>query len=234
MDRPFRDRREAGRYLAAALERFRHSEPVVLALPRGGVPVAFEVAERLQAPLDVLIVRKLGAPGHEELAMGAIASGGAVVLNHDVLRLLKVSHETVENEAARESAELMRREALYRSGLPPLNVRGRNVLLIDDGLATGASMKVAVDVLRQHAPAQLTVAVPIASPEACQLLQSVADDVICAHTPERFVALSLWYQNFEQTSDREVSELLRARRAGLSQGQPVELELKAPRTARGS
>ena len=161
--------------------------------------------------------------------MGAIASGGAVVLNHEVLRLLEVSHETVENEAQRESAELMRREALYRGGLPPLNVRGRNVLLIDDGLATGASMKVAVEVLRQHAPAQLTVAVPIASPQACELVQSVADGVICARTPERFVALSLWYQNFEQTSDREVMELLRRRRAVLNQAQPMDL--KAPEGA---
>jgi putative phosphoribosyl transferase len=233
MDRPFRDRREAGRYLAGVLERFRHSEPVVLALPRGGVPVAFEVAEVLQATLDVLVVRKLGAPGHPELAMGAIGSGGAVVLNHDVLRLLKVSHETLEKEAQRESAELMRREALYRGGLPPLSVRGRSVLLIDDGLATGASMKVAVEVLRQHAPARLTVAVPIASPDACELLQTLADEVICARTPERFVALSLWYQSFEQTSDREVTELLRRRRASMNEAQRRELKASEG-AARGS
>lgn len=182
----------------------------MLALPRGGVPVAYEVATRFHAPLDVLIVRKLGTPGHSEIAMGAIASGGAVVLNHEMLRLFRVSDAALNEETARQTAELARRLILYRGDKPAPDVRGRTVLLIDDGLATGATMQAGVEALRQYAPKKIVVGVPIAAPEACQLLSRSADEVICAETPQQFRAVGMWYENFEQTSDREVIDLLRA------------------------
>lgn len=208
MDQPFRDRRDAGRQLARELERFRPRNPVVLGLPRGGIPVAFEVAEHLGAMLDVFVVRKLGVPGHEELAMGAIASGGALVLNREVLEFMHIPLPIVEDVAQREADEVVRRDAMYRDDAPLVRVEGRTVLLVDDGLATGASMRAALSALRILGPARLITAVPIAAPEACSQLFDAADEVICAHTPERFRAVGLWYKNFEQTSDDEVRRLL--------------------------
>lgn len=212
MATPFRDRRDAGRRLAEELRRFEESQPLVLALPRGGVPVAYEVAHRLHAPLDVTIVRKLGAPRHPELAMGAMAHGGAVVLNGEILKLLHVSEAELKAEVTRQSAELVRRTALYRGGTAAPDVRGRTVLVIDDGLATGATMQVAVQALRQARPARVVVAAPVAAPEACQLLATVADEVVCAETPADFRAVGMWYQDFEQTTDSEVIQLLAAAR----------------------
>jgi len=215
----FRDRREAGRLLAEKVERFASSRPVVLALPRGGVPVAFEVAERLRAPLDVLVVRKLGAPGHDELAMGAIASGGAMVINREVLETLHIPRDLVAERALSEGAEVARRDALYRDNLPILEVAGRTVLLIDDGLATGATMKAAVQALRQYEPARIVCGVPVAAPQACELLREVADEVVYLLAPSSFRAVGQWYENFDQTSDREVIELLaRHRRSAWAQG----------------
>lgn len=213
MDQPFHDRRDAGRQLALELERFRDARPLVLALPRGGVPVAFEVARRLEAPLDVFVVRKLGVPGHEELAMGAIASGGALVLNREVLQFMHIPLEIVEDVAQREAAEVIRREGLYRGGAPLASVEGRTVLLVDDGLATGASMRAALSALRMLGPARSVAAVPIAAPTACAELRGMADEVVCAHTPEQFRAVGLWYKNFDQTSDEEVEALLDLSRA---------------------
>lgn len=195
------------------LSRFESARPIVLALPRGGVPVGYEVAERLHAPLDVLIVRKLGTPGHREVAMGAIADGGALVLRHDILRLFHVEPAELESESVFQKRELLRRAALYRGDLPPLNVRDRTTILVDDGLATGATMQVAVEALRKLDPLRVIVAVPIAAPDACELLSRVADETICAETPRPFRAVGDWYEDFEQTSDREVIDLLgRARR----------------------
>ncbi|MGE5597203.1 MAG: phosphoribosyltransferase [Hyphomicrobiales bacterium] len=212
MKLPFHDRREAGRALAAALpSTIRDERPVVLALPRGGVPVAFEVARALGAPLDVFVVRKLGTPGHEELAMGAIASGGVRVLNGEVARFVHAAD--IEAVVERESRELERREREYRDGRPPVPVRGRSVVLVDDGLATGASMRAAVHALRQMEPARITVAVPVAAAETCQEFEQLVDRVVCAATPEPFYAVGLWYEQFPATSDEEVRELL-ARAAG--------------------
>src|ERR1700716_2470304 len=211
-DRIFRDRREAGRVLARLLRD--HPGPddvIVLALPRGGVPVGYEVASELGAPLDVFLVRKLGIPGHEELAMGAIASGGGRVLNDEVVRALNIPDRVIDAVAAREAQELARRERLYRGGRPPLDVRGRTVILVDDGLATGATMQAAVKAVRQQRPARLVVAVPIAPPETCEELRTEADEVICAVTPEAFHAVGLWYQDFSQTTDEEVRDLLAGR-----------------------
>ena len=208
----FRDRRDAGRLLAAKLGTYANRPDVlVLALPRGGVPVAYEVARALGAPLDVFLVRKLGIPGHEELAMGAIASGGGRVLNDEVVRALNIPDRVIDAVAAREAQELARRERLYRGGRPPLDVRGRTVILVDDGLATGATMQAAVKAVRQQRPARLVVAVPIAPPETCEELRTEADEVICAVTPEPFHAVGLWYQDFSQTTDEEVRDLLAGR-----------------------
>jgi putative phosphoribosyl transferase len=210
MPMPFRDRRDAGRHLAEELSPFASAQPLVLALPRGGVPVAYEVATRLRAPLDVLIVRKLGAPRHPELAMGAIASGGAVVLNADVLRSLRIGEAEVQREAARQAVEVARRTALYRRGSPAPDVRGRTVVLVDDGLATGSTMQVAVKALREYGPARVVVAVPVAAPEARELLTHVADEVVCVEVPADFRSVGRWYQDFEQTVDDEVRSLLAA------------------------
>lgn len=220
MDQPFRDRNDAGRCLARELERFRSHQPVVLGLPRGGVPVAYEVAEWLAAPLDVFVVRKLGAPGHQELAMGAIASGGAMVLNPEVLQLLHIPSAVVEDVAQREMSEVIRRDTLYRNGEPFLRIEGRTVLLVDDGLATGATMRAALTTLRLLEPAWLVAAVPIAAPEACESLSSLADEVVCAHTPEPFRAVGLWYKDFAQTSDEEVQFWLAANRDRSAHGLP--------------
>jgi predicted phosphoribosyltransferase len=205
----FADRREAGRFLASRLTEYAdHPDVLVLALPRGGVPVAFEVARALHAPLDVFSVRKLGLPGYEELAMGAIASGGVRVLNEDVVRALRIPENFIDAVAATEQRELERRERLYRGDRPPSDVRGRTVILVDDGLATGSTMRAAVVALRQRGAARIVVAVPVGAPETCAEFEQEADDVICARTPEPFYAVGLWYGDFSQTTDEEVRDLL--------------------------
>jgi predicted phosphoribosyltransferase len=183
---------------------------LVLALPRGGVPVAYEVAEALHAPLDVFVVRKLGVPGHEELAMGAIASGGMRVLNQEVVYGAHISDETIEHVAERELHELERREQVYRGNRPQIDPHGKIVILVDDGLATGSTMRAAVRALRLQAPRQIVVAVPTASPQTCTELQREVDEVICAATPEPFYAVGIWYEDFTQTSDDDVRALLLA------------------------
>jgi erythromycin esterase-like protein/predicted phosphoribosyltransferase len=209
-DRLFRDRRDAGRVLARLLEPYRDRDDVViLALPRGGVPVAYEVAKALGAPLDVLLVRKLGVPGQEELAMGAIASGGMVVVNDDVVRDLGIRPEVVQRVAEQEGQELLRREHAYREGRPPADVAGKIVILVDDGLATGSSMLAAVHVLREMHPAQIVAAVPAAPESTCRELRSMVDDLVCATTPSPFLAVGQSYWDFTQTTDDEVRQLLR-------------------------
>jgi putative phosphoribosyl transferase len=212
VDVPFRDRKEAGRALGQALLANRRWEnPLVLALPRGGVPVAFEVAQALSAPLDILVVRKIGHPLHEEFAIGAIASGGVAVMNPRAQGYLgDVSKADVERIMARERAELQRRERLYRGGSPALDLRGRETIVVDDGLATGATMQAAVQALRQLHPASITVAVPVAARDSCDALAQVADHVVCVRTPEPFRAVGAWYADFPQTSDDEVRALLEA------------------------
>ena len=207
----FRDRTEAGRVLAAALGPYAGRPNLhVLALPRGGVPVAFEVAMALRAPLDVLLVRKLGVPGHEELAMGAVASGGIRVLSNDVVRQLEISERDVASVAAAEEQELRRQERLYRDDRPPADVRGRTVILVDDGLATGATMRAAAAALKAQHPEWLVVAVPIGAAETCDFLRREVDDVVCARTPEPFHAVGAWYEDFTQITDEEVEEIGRA------------------------
>jgi putative phosphoribosyl transferase len=209
MEPPFRDRSDAGRQLAAKLAEYADRPDVlVLALPRGGVPVGYEVARELGAPLDVFLVRKLGVPGYEELAMGAVATGGVRVLNDQVVRALGIPDYVIDAVAEWEEQELARRERLYRGDRPPPDVRGKTVILVDDGLATGAMMNAAVQALREQQPARIVVAVPTASPETCERLKKEVDDVICAVTPEPFYAVGLWYENFSQTTDEEVRELL--------------------------
>ncbi|MGI8551935.1 MAG: phosphoribosyltransferase [Dehalococcoidia bacterium] len=205
----FRDRREAGRFLSEKLASYsRCPELLVLALPRGGVPVAFEVAEALGAPLDVFLVRKLGLPEQPELAMGAIASGGVRVLNPDVVDALSISKETIDAVTAKEQQELERREQAYRAGRAAPFVRGRTIMLVDDGLATGSTMRAAVRALRQQDPARIVVAVPTAAAQTCRELEVEADEVVCATTPEPFYAVGLWYEDFAPVSDAEVRELL--------------------------
>jgi predicted phosphoribosyltransferase len=207
----FADRADAGRELARLLADFAGRDDVtVLALPRGGVPVAAEVARALGAPLDVFIVRKLGLPGHEEFAMGAIATGGVRVLNEEVLRHFDVTDDVVAAAAAQEQEELERRDRLYRDGRPAPELGGRTVIVVDDGLATGATMRAAVEALRAFEPRVVVVAVPVASPEACDELAHQADAVFCARTPDPFHAVGLWYEQFEQTTDEEVREALRS------------------------
>lgn len=205
----YRDRRDAGQRLAAALAHYRgRPDVLVLGLPRGGVPVAFEVAEALEAPMDLFIVRKLGVPGHEELAMGAIASGGGQVLNRAIIEGHRVSDDALQQVAAAERQELARRERIYRGTRPPIHVRGLTVILVDDGLATGSTMQAAAMAVRQEGPARLVVAVPVGAPETCADLREVADDVVCLLTPEKFYAVGQWYDDFSPTSDAEVRELL--------------------------
>jgi putative phosphoribosyl transferase len=204
----FANRREAGRELAAHLHEYRGRDVVVLALPRGGVPVAFEVAEALDAPLDVFVVRKLGMPGHPEFAMGAIASGGVRVLSDDVVQWYRIPDSAIEAVTQTEMAELARREREYRAGRPLAELRGRIAILVDDGLATGSTMRAAVQAVRAHDPARVIVAVPVGAPETCAQFADVADDTVCARTPEPFSAVGLWYRDFSQTSDEEVRELL--------------------------
>ena len=205
----FHDRFDAGRKLAGLLADYAdRQDVVVLGLPRGGVPVAFEVARTLHAPLDVFLVRKLGVPGYEELAMGAIASGGVRVLNQEVVQTLNISEEQLAAIAAAEQEELDRRARLYRGDRPPPDVKGRTAILIDDGLATGATMRAAVTALRQLGPGRIVVAVPVAAPETCAELRAEVDDIVCLSTPEPFQAVGLWYDYFSQTSDEEVHDLL--------------------------
>jgi erythromycin esterase-like protein/predicted phosphoribosyltransferase len=207
--RLFRDRREAGRLLAGKLAAYANRPGVlVLALPRGGVPVAYEVARSLNAPLDIFVVRKLGVPGYEELAMGAIATGGVRLLNDQLVERLGIPDHMIDAVAEREQRELARRERLYRGGRPSLDVRGRTVILVDDGLATGATMHAAIAATRKLQPARIVVGVPTASPETCEEMRAEADEVICAITPEPFHAVGRWYQDFSQTSDEEVRQLL--------------------------
>jgi putative phosphoribosyl transferase len=206
----FRDRIEAGQLLGRELASRLGAidDAIVLALPRGGVPVGYEVANALAAPLDVFIVRKLGVPGHEELAMGAIASGGVLVLNRDVLDYARVTQQQLDAIAAREERELSRREAEYRGSRAPLDVRDRSVIVVDDGLATGSTMHAAVQALRAMEPKRVIVAVPVGAAQTCEDLRAIADEIICLRTPEPFEAVGLWYDDFTQTPDAEVHALL--------------------------
>jgi len=205
----FPDRRAAGRELVRHLKDYRgRHDTIVLALPRGGVPVAFEVAQDLRLPLDVFVVRKLGVPGRPELAMGAIASGGVRVLNHDVIELLGIPDDDIDAVAAQEHAELVRQERLYRTGRRRVDVRNQTILLIDDGLATGATMRAAVEALQQQSAARIVVAVPVGARDTCAELKTGADDAICARSPDPFFAVGQWYADFSQTSDDEVRDLL--------------------------
>ncbi len=210
-ERGFRSRREAGRVLAQLLQHYKgRDDVVVLALPRGGVPVAYEVARSLGAPLDVFLVRKLGVPGHEELAMGAIASGGVVVLEDDVVRGLGIGPDVIEQVAQREAVELARRQRAYRGDRPFPDLRGKTVILVDDGLATGSSMRAAIQAIRAQDPARIVVAVPAAPESTCRELRAEVDEVICAVTPEPFFAVGQAYWDFTQTTDDEVRTLLRS------------------------
>jgi putative phosphoribosyl transferase len=209
MERAFPNRAEAGRLLAEKLEKYAgRGDVIVLGLPRGGVPVAYEVAKSLRAPLDVFIVRKLGVPGFEELAAGAIASGGVRVLNEDVLRALPNADEIIESVTTKETAELERREKSYRDDRPSPELRDHVVILVDDGLATGATMHAAVKALRQRDVAKIVVAVPVGPPDTCREFEDEADETICASAPEFFQAVGQYYEDFSQTSDEEVRDLL--------------------------
>jgi putative phosphoribosyl transferase len=205
----FRDRTEAGQLLASKLTAYiDHPDVLVLALPRGGVPVAFEVARALHAPLDVLVVRKLGVPGYEELAMGAIASGGIRVLNDDVVRMLGISEAAINKEAAQEQHEVERRECLYRGDRPASEVHGRTIILVDDGIATGATMRAGVAAVRQRQPARIIIAVPVAASATCEEFGAQVDELVSVIRPEEFYAVGSWYEHFTQTTDEEVRNLL--------------------------
>ena len=220
----FQDRRDAGRHLAQELLHYvNRSDAIVLALPRGGVPVAYEVALALNVPLDIFIVRKLGLPGQEELAIGAIASGGIRVLNEDIIHMLHIPDGVIENVAKRELQELQRRERRYRGDNPPPEVQDHTIILIDDGLATGASMRAAVAGLRAQHPARIVVAVPVAAPETCEAFEKEVDEIVCAMTPEPFVGVGWWYEDFAQTTDEGVRLFLEdaRRQRQLVHGKPV-------------
>jgi putative phosphoribosyl transferase len=211
MYQAFADRREAGIELAAKLRHVANrSDVVVLALPRGGVPVAYEVAEALNAPLDIFLVRKLGLPEYPELAMGAIASGGVRVLNPEVVRFYGISSSAIESVARVEARELERREREYRRGRPMADLTDKTVILVDDGLATGSTMRAAVEAVRQHKPARVIVAVPVGAPSTCAEFADITDETVCARTPQQFSAVGLWYRDFSQTTDEEVRTLLLA------------------------
>jgi predicted phosphoribosyltransferase len=211
----FRDRADAGRQLAGKLSAYKDMGAYVLALPRGGVPVAYEVARALHAPLDVFVVRKLGVPGHEELAMGAIASGGVRVLNEDTIAQLGIDDATLNAVTQAELEELRRREEAYRDGLPAPHVLGKPVILIDDGLATGASMYAAVLALRARSPSKIIVAVPVAPADTCANIARYVDQMVCAATPEPFRGVGAWYDDFRQVTDDEVRDMLRSARGVL-------------------
>lgn len=219
MAQQFTDRADAGRQLARELTPYTGRDDVlVLGLPRGGIPVAYEVARYLGAPLDVFLVRKLGVPGHEELAMGAIASGNLRVLNREVVEGLGIDQPTIDAVTQREQQELRRREQLYRGNRPPPPITGRVVILIDDGLATGSTMRAAAAAIRQQSPAQVIVAVPVGAPDTCAMLRNEVDEVVCLITPEPFRAIGLWYRNFKQTTDEEVQALLDRAQAASAMG----------------
>lgn len=206
---PYRDRAEAGRLLADELQRYAgRSDLLILALPRGGVPVAYEVAEALGAPLDLLLVRKLGLPRHKELAMGAIAFGGVRVLNEELVRRMHISAEAIDAVAEEEARELRRREKVYRGERPAPELRDRCVIVIDDGLATGATMRAAISALDAQKPARIIVAVPVAPPSTVAELRAEVDDIVCPATPESFMSVGQWYEEFPQTDDAKVRELL--------------------------
>ena len=205
----YHDRIDAGKQLAAQLADYADRDDVlVLALPRGGVPVAFEVTKALRAPLDIFLIRKLGVPGHEELAMGAIATGGVRVLNDDVVDYLRIPGEVIDAVAADELRELERRERTYRGNRPEPEVRGKTIILVDDGLATGSTMRAAASALRQQNPARIVVAVPVSAPQTCNEYRMGVDEIICAKTPEPFLGVGQWYRDFSQTTDEEVRDLL--------------------------
>jgi putative phosphoribosyl transferase len=221
----FKDRRHAGRVLVEALVRYAgRDDVVVLALPRGGVPVAYEVATALRAPLDVFLVRKLGLPGHEELAMGAVAAGGVEVLNEDVIRMAQVPRSVIDSVVAAETHEMERRERAYREGRAALPIRNRVVILVDDGLATGASMRAAVFALRRHEPARIVAAVPVGAASSCDEIAERADEMVCPLQPADFRAVGLWYEDFSQTGDDEVRALLAAAAAAASRFVPTGTE----------
>lgn len=205
----YRDRSEAGRDLARELVAYKgHNDVVVLALPRGGVPIGFELAHELRAPLDVFVVRKLGVPGYEELAMGAIASGGTRVLNDEVIRQLQITPAQIEAVAQREGLELERREQAFRGGHPAIPLENRSCILVDDGLATGSTMRAAVLALKKQSPDRIIVAVPVGAAETCEQFQGLVDDVLCLYTPEPFLAVGRWYDDFAQLTDEDVRDLL--------------------------
>ena len=210
----YRDRSDAGKKLSRKLAQFRdRDDVVVLGLPRGGVPVAYEVAQELNAPLDIFLVRKLGVPGHEELAMGAIATGGVRVVNDDVVKYLRIPRRVIDAVAADELLELRRREIRYRGSRPQPDVASKTVILIDDGLATGSTIRAAASALRQQMPARIVVAVPVSAPQNCDDYQIGADEIICGATPEPFLGVGQWYDDFSQTTDEEVHDLLERARA---------------------
>jgi predicted phosphoribosyltransferase len=205
----YRDRGEAGQTLAALLSEYAdRSDVIVLGLPRGGVPVAYEVARALRVPLDIFLVRKLGVPGHDELAMGAIATGGVRVLNIAVVESLQIPESAIAAVTAREEQELARRERLYRGNRPPPDVRGQVAILVDDGMATGSTQRAAAAALRPLDPARIVVAVPVAAPSTCHEMRALVDEVVCARTPDPFYAIGIWYRDFSQTSDDEICSLL--------------------------
>jgi putative phosphoribosyl transferase len=218
MERPFATRRKAGEVLATKLAKYAHrTDVLVLALPRGGVPVAYEVARALHAPLDVFLVRKIGVPGHEELAMGAIATGGVRVLNKEITEAIGISEAAIDALARQEQQELARRERLYRGDRPGPSVSGRAVILVDDGVATGSSMHAAAVALREMHPSKIIVAVPVGAQETCDEFREDVEEVVCVVTPEPFLAVGAWYADFSQTSDEEVRELLQ-KAAGRERG----------------
>jgi len=211
--RVFLNREDAGRQLAALLGHLRDAAPMVLALPRGGVPVGYEIARELDAPLDVFLVRKIGAPGHRELGIGAVAQGGLTILNESAIAMLGVSQQAIDQITAEETAELERRLRRFRGDQPPVDVRGRTVILVDDGLATGVSAAAAIRALQRLEPARIILAVPVCAPETAESLRPEVDSIVCVQMPENFLAVGYWYRNFEQTTDEEVVDLLeKARR----------------------
>ena len=226
MQLPFNDRADAGRQLAQALSHYSNMPAtVVLGLPRGGVPVAYEVARQLNLPLDVFLVRKLGVPGHEELAMGAVASGGTRILNRDVIDSLQIPPDALEAETRHELQVIARREHEYRGELPPLRVSGSTVLLIDDGLATGSTMLAALEALRQLEPVKIVAAVPVGSREACQMIAERADEAICGATPAHFFAVGQWYRDFGETTDDDVHRVLRLSREHVGEWVPPQSDV---------
>ena len=217
MSTQFHDRKEAGKLLAAQLAAYANQQDViVLALPRGGVPVGFEIAQALHVPLDVIVVRKLGVPGQEELAMGAIATGGICILNKDVVQFLNIPDEVIDDITAQELQELERREHLFRGERPAYDVGGRTVILVDDGIATGATMHAAVAAIKQRQPTRIIIAVPTAAPSTCYEFAAEVDEVVCVIRPEPFIAVGYWYRQFSQTSDEEVRSLLERANQGTS------------------